>query len=138
MPSTPPATVAAYIAGHPAPIQRRLRQVRATIRRAAPSAEEKISYRIPAYALDGHLIFFAAFKDHIGVYPTTAGMMKYEKEMTPYLSKTARRSLRLPHDQRLPLLLIAKLVKVRLQENRGHAAAKAAKAKARKSGAKTR
>lgn len=132
MPSPIPDTVATYIAGYPIPIQKRLKQVRATIRRAAPSAEEKISYRIPAYALDGHLIFFAAFKDHIGVYPITAGMTKYKKELLSFKGKGAKRSVRIAHDQPLPLSLLAKLVKVRVLENRQHAAAKAAKEKAKR------
>jgi uncharacterized protein YdhG (YjbR/CyaY superfamily) len=112
--------------------------VRATIRRAAPAAEEKISYRIPAYVLDGHLIFFAAFKDHIGVYPITAGMMPHKAEMLPYIGKTAKRSLHFTHNQPLPLPLLAKLVKARVAENRAHAVAKPAKVKTKNAGAKHR
>lgn len=138
MPSPIPGTVAAYIAGYPGPVQKRLKQVRATIRRAAPGAEEKISYRIPAYILAGHLVFFAAFKKHVGVYPVTAGMMQYKREMLPYIAKTAKRSLHFVHDQPLPLRLLAKLVKARVAENRAHAAAKAAKAKAKQAAPKKR
>lgn len=117
-----PTSIDDYIAGHPVAVQKRLKQIRATIRRAAPGAEEKISYRIPSYVLGGHLIFFAAFKGHIGIYPITAGMAKYRREMRPYVGKTAKRSIRIAHDQPLPLPLLAKLVRVRVQENNQRAA----------------
>lgn len=120
-----PTTVDAYIAAAPAELQPRLQKVRAAIRRAAPRAEESIKYRIPAYVQEGHLIFFSIFKNHIGVYPRTAGMEQYAEELAPY--RAPGRSFHFPHDRPVPYGLIGKLAKVRLQENRALAEAKLAK-----------
>lgn len=128
-------TIDEYIAGYPAEIQARMRKIRAAIRRAAPRAEEKISYRIPAFVQDGHLIFFAAFRDHIGVYPLTAGMAKL-RELKPFRGKGAKRSMRLAHDVPLPLGLLGRMVRIRVRENRAQAAAR--QAAARQAKARTR
>lgn len=115
--------VDAYIAGFPDLIQRRLAQVRATVRRAAPKAEESISYRIPAYKQDGVLVYFAAHTAHIGLYPITR-VVKQElgPALKPYLASTA--TARFPHEQPIPRALIARIVKIRLRENRERAAKK--------------
>ena len=120
------ASVADYIAGHPPALRKRLAEVRAIVRRAAPGAEEKISYGIPAYMLEGRLVYFAAHAEHIGVYPVTAALKReLGDELAPYISKTAKSTIRLPHDRPLPKGLLAKIVRVRVKENRERPTAKA-------------
>jgi uncharacterized protein YdhG (YjbR/CyaY superfamily) len=116
-----------YIAFFPADIQKKLKAMRATIRAAAPAAEEKISYQIPTFALQGNLVHFAAFKDHIGFFPTSSGVAAFKKELSAYdLSKgTIRFSL----DKPLPLALIKKIVKFRVAENLKNAEMKSSKKK---------
>jgi uncharacterized protein YdhG (YjbR/CyaY superfamily) len=110
--------VDAYIAARPAPIRARLRSIRATIKKAAPRAEESISYRIPAYKLDGKLVYFAAFRNHIGLYPITGlTRAKFARELTRYDGGRARATARFPHDEPIPHGLIAKIVKFRAAEN---------------------
>jgi uncharacterized protein YdhG (YjbR/CyaY superfamily) len=115
-----PKDVDAYIAGFPDEVQRRLAQVRATVRRAAPKAQESISYRIPAYKQDGVLVYFAAHKAHIGLYPISR-VVKLElgRDLVPYLASTA--TVRFPHERPIPRALIARIVKIRLRENRERA-----------------
>jgi len=112
------ASVEAYIAEHPPALRKRLAEVRAIVRRAAPDAEEKISYGIPAYALAGRLLYFAAHTEHIGVYPVTAALKReLGDELAPYVSKTAKSTIRLPHDRPLPKALLARVVRMRVREN---------------------
>ena len=113
------ASVDEYLRMHPPALRKRLAEVRAIVRRAAPDAEEKISYGIPAYMLEGRLIYFAAHAQHIGVYPVTAALRReLGKELEPYVSKTAKSTIRLPNDRPLPLALLAKVVRIRVNENR--------------------
>ena len=120
------ASVEAYIAGYSPALRKRLAEVRAIILRAAPGAEEKISYGIPAYMLEGRLVYFAAHAEHIGVYPVTAALKReLGDELAPYISKTAKSTIRLPHDRPLPKGLLAKIVRVRVKENRERPTAKA-------------
>jgi uncharacterized protein YdhG (YjbR/CyaY superfamily) len=108
-----------YIALFPASIQRKLKELRATIKAAAPTAEEKISYMMPAFALNGTLVYFAAFKDHISFFPTSSGVNAFKKDLSIYdLSKG---TIRFPLDKPLPLALIKKIVKFRVVENLKHA-----------------
>ena len=123
-------TVDEYISSEPAAVGRRLRAVRAAVRRAAPEAEESISYRIPAYKLKGALVYFAAFKDYIGMYPITAGLKEaLADDLAPYLAPRAKSTAHFRHDKPLPLNLIARMVKIRRAENLARAQAKALKAK---------
>ena len=109
-------TVDEYIAGFPPEVRKILRQVRATIRKAAPDAEESISYKIAAYKLNGRLIYFAAFKSHIGMYPITQKVgEKFKKELSPY--KSGKGTARFPLDEPIPYALIGKIVKFRAKEN---------------------
>ena len=126
-------SVDAYLAMYPPAVRKRLTTLRALIRKAAPKAEEKISYGIPAYMWNGRLLYFAAHAEHIGIYPVTAALRKELGDaLTPYLSKTAKSTIRLPHDQPLPLALLTKVVKVRVKENAEGARASArAKVRAR-------
>jgi len=105
-----------YIAGFPANIQKLLQQVRNTIKKAAPGAEEAIKYAIPTFTLNGgNLVHFAAFKNHIGFYPTPHGIEAFEKELSAY--KGAKGSVQFPLDQPMPLQLISKIVKYRVTQN---------------------
>src|SRR6186713_2505165 len=99
-----------YIAVAPVAVGKRLQAVRGTIRRAAPEAEESISYRIPAYKLHGALIYFAAFREYIGMYPITASLKEaLADELAPYLAPRAKSTAHFRHDTRLPLGLIARM-----------------------------
>ena len=86
-----------------------------TIRKAAPKADEKISYKMPAFALDGDLIYFAAFKKHIGVFPPVRGDKKLSKELSRYRGEKG--NLKFPLDEPIPYELITRVVKVRLKEH---------------------
>jgi uncharacterized protein YdhG (YjbR/CyaY superfamily) len=111
-----PATIDDYIAGFPKDVQKILREIRTTIRKAAPRAEESISYRIPTYKLDGPLVYFAAFKSHIGMYPMTgATRTKFEKELSKY--EGGKGTVRFPLDRPIPHALIGRIVKFKVKEN---------------------
>ncbi len=109
-----PTTIDEYIAGFPARVQNILRSVRATIRKAAPAANEKISYQIPTFTLNGNLVHFAAWKNHLGFYPTSSGIRKFHRELSSY--ETARGSVKFPLDEPMPLELISRIVKFRVHE----------------------
>ena len=117
-----PTTIDEYIAGFPPEVRRLLRQVRATIRKAAPKAEEKISYQIPTFFLHGNLVHFGAFKNHIGFYPAPMGLKEFQKELSKY--EGAKGSVRFPLDQPMPLALITRIVKFRVRKNLERAAGK--------------
>jgi uncharacterized protein YdhG (YjbR/CyaY superfamily) len=122
-----PTTIDEYIATWPADIRDKLLSIRETIKKAAPKAEEAISYNMPTFKQDGYLVYFAAFKNHIGFFPVPSGMKAFEKELSKY--KTGKGSVQFPFDQPLPLSLVAKIVKFRLLENKEKAAAKRKKVK---------
>jgi uncharacterized protein YdhG (YjbR/CyaY superfamily) len=103
----------AYIARQPADVRRILERIRRTIRAAAPRAEETISYKIPAFRLGGILVYFAAFKRHIGLFPPVCGDARLEKALAPYAGPKG--NLRFPIDQPIPYELIARVVKHRLR-----------------------
>jgi uncharacterized protein YdhG (YjbR/CyaY superfamily) len=110
-----PSTVDAYIANFPEDIQKLLQQIRTTVREAAPGAAETIKYAMPTYTLQGNLVHFAAFKHHIGFYPTPSGIEAFEAELAKY--KGAKGSVQFPLDQPMPLDLIRRIVKFRVQEH---------------------
>lgn len=110
-----PNTIQAYIEGFPEDIQLILTQVYQTIKKAAPDAEERISYAMPTFTLNGNLIHFAAFKNHIGLYPTPNGIEAFREELSKY--KGAKGSIQLPLNQTMPLDLIARIVKHRVEVN---------------------
>jgi uncharacterized protein YdhG (YjbR/CyaY superfamily) len=112
-----------YIAAFPADIQALLQTMRATIRAAAPNAEERISYQMPAFALHGNLVYFAALKNHIGFYPTGSGVAAFQGELSSY--EHSKGAIKFTLGQPLPLDLISRIVKFRAAENIGRAAAKA-------------
>jgi uncharacterized protein YdhG (YjbR/CyaY superfamily) len=105
-----------YIAAFSPEVQSILAKIRLTIRKAAPAAQEKISYRIPAFTFGGGaLIYFAAFKEHIGLYPPVRGDKKLEKEISPF--KGEKGNLRFPLDEPIPYALISRIVKFRVREH---------------------
>ena len=110
-----PKTIDEYIAGFPESIQAILQKIRMTIHEAAPDAEETISYQMPTFRLKGNLVHFAAFKEHIGFYPTPTGTEKFQRELSPY--KGAKGSVRFPLDRPIPFALIGRIVKFRVKEN---------------------
>jgi uncharacterized protein YdhG (YjbR/CyaY superfamily) len=110
-----------YIAGFPENIQEMLNELRSAIRKAAPEAEETISYRMPAYRLNGILVYFAAQKNHIGFYPTSSGVNAFREELAAY--KTSKGAIQFPLDKPIPLKLVSTIVKFRVKENsdrKGH------------------
>lgn len=108
-------TIDEYIEGFTGEVRKRLKQMRVTIRKAAPEATEKISYRIPTFYLKGNLVHFAAFTKHIGFFPTARGVAAFKKEIRPY--KTSKGTVQFQHDEPLPLDLVTKIVKFRVAEN---------------------
>ncbi|MBS1792059.1 MAG: DUF1801 domain-containing protein [Acidobacteria bacterium] len=122
---TAPKTIDEYIADFPPEIQEKLQKIRETIRKAAPKAEEAISYMMPTFKLYGNLVHFAAFKNHIGFFPGAAGVEVFKDELTKY--ETSKGTIRFPLDQRIPLPLITKIVKFRVAQNLHKAAMKAKK-----------
>lgn len=121
-----------YIADFPRPVQTVLRKVRSTIRKALPGAEETISYRIPAYKLDGRMvIYFAGWKQHYSLYPATSGVVaKFKREFERY-EYNGKGTIRFPISEPVPEQLIAGIVKLRANENTARVKAKAAAAKKR-------
>ena len=115
-------TIDEYIAGHPPKVRTRLKAMRATIRKQAPEAEERISYRIPTFYLGGNLVHFAAFGRHVGFYPGAAGIAAFRKALAGYNS--AKGSVQFPHDEPLPLDLVAEIVKFRVAQQGAKPAAK--------------
>jgi uncharacterized protein YdhG (YjbR/CyaY superfamily) len=110
-----PTNIDEYIAGFPPDVQKVLEKIRKIIRKAAPDAEETIKYRIPTFTLKGNLVHFAAFKEHIGFYPTPTGTEEFKNELSLY--KGGKGSVRLPLDKPIPFGLISKIVKFRVEEN---------------------
>jgi uncharacterized protein YdhG (YjbR/CyaY superfamily) len=115
MDSSKPNSIDAYIDGFPKEIQVLLEQIRTTIKNAAPQAEEKISYGMPAFFLKGQLVYYAAFKNHIGFYALPSGNNAFQKELTKY--KVGKGSIQFPLTEKIPYDLITKIVKFRIKEN---------------------
>jgi len=104
-----------YVDRFPIDVQQRLQKMRLTVKKAAPKAKEKISYGIPSFTLNGMLVWFAAFKNHIGFYPRTSAIAAFKKELSAY--KGAKGSVQFPIGQPLPLSLISRIVRFRVAEN---------------------
>jgi len=110
-----------YIEGFPPPVRRKLETMRRTIAGAAPGAEEIISYRMPAFRLGATLVYFAAFSRHIGFYPTSGPIAAFQDELKPY--KASKGAVQFPLDEELPVELIARMTRYRVEEAaRGNAA----------------
>jgi uncharacterized protein YdhG (YjbR/CyaY superfamily) len=108
-------TIDAYIKAFPENIQIILEKMRQTIRKAAPEAIEAISYQMPAFKLNGNLVYFAAFKNHIGFYPTPSGIESFAEELSPYAK--GKGSVQFPLDKPIPYDLVEKIVLFRVKEN---------------------
>jgi uncharacterized protein YdhG (YjbR/CyaY superfamily) len=104
-----------YIATFPANVQEILQKIRTTIKKTAPNAEEVISYQMPAFKLNGMLVWYAANKEHIGFYPTASPIKVFKKELANY--KTSKGAIRFPIEQAVPLELIKDIVRFRINEN---------------------
>ena len=115
-------TIDDYIAGFPPDVQKILKLIRGRIKKVAPDAEEAIKYQIPTFVLNGNLVHFAAFKNHIGFYPTPSCIEAFKDELSSYAC--AKGSVQFPLDQPMPLNLIEKMVKFRLKEVRRKAASR--------------
>ena len=103
-----------YISAYPEQVQQKLSKIRATIKELAPTAIEKIAYGIPTFWLNGNLVHYAAYKSHIGFYPTPSGMEGFKEELSNY--KTSKGTVLFPLDKPIPLSLIKKIVKYRVAE----------------------
>jgi uncharacterized protein YdhG (YjbR/CyaY superfamily) len=121
----PPKDIDDYIARFPPEIQSILTKIRSTVRSAAPDAQEKISYQMPSLHEHGVLIYFAAFKNHVGLYPPVRGDAKLERAVAPYAGEKG--NLRFPLDQPIPYGLIERIVKFRVRQNLAKKAAKGKK-----------
>lgn len=120
-----PRTIDEYIASFPPDIRSILERIRSTIRAAAPDAREGISYRIPTFTLNGVLVYFAAFKHHIGLYPPVAGDARLMAAVSPYAGEKG--NLKFPLDRPIPYGLIERIVKQRVKQNQTKAATKKGK-----------
>jgi uncharacterized protein YdhG (YjbR/CyaY superfamily) len=120
-------TVDEYMSAVPQYAKAKLQEIRKTIRKAAPQAEELISYNMPAFKLREMLVWYAAFKEHIGFYPRPSAIEAFKKELSVY--KWAKGSVQFPIDKPLPLNLVSKIVKYRLKENLERSDRKATKTK---------
>lgn len=111
-----PKTIDEYIHDFPDDIQYILGKIRRIVQGLAPDATEAISYQMPTFKLNGNLVHFAAFKNHIGLYPTPSGVAVFRKELAPYQS--AKGSIRFPLDHPIPYDLIEQIVAFRIKENK--------------------
>ncbi|KPL17005.1 MAG: hypothetical protein AMS26_02630 [Bacteroides sp. SM23_62] len=114
MPARKPKTIDEYIAEFPGEVQDILKKVRETIRKNAPDAEETINYQIPTFKLNGNLVHYAAFKKHIGFYPSPTGIKRFKNELTDF--ETSKGSIKFPFNNPVPYDLIAKITKFRVRE----------------------
>lgn len=126
------ASIDAYIAAAPPDRRPVLEQLRAAIRAAAPDAEETISYNMPAFAQHGTLVYFATMKNHLGFYPTANGIEAFQEELATY--ERTKGAVHIPLDRPLPLELIQRIVRFRVEENRRRAADTARSSRVRASG----
>jgi uncharacterized protein YdhG (YjbR/CyaY superfamily) len=108
-------TIDDYIKSYPESVQAILEKIRQTIRRVAPEATELISYQMPAFEQNGVLVWFGAYKKHIGFYPKASGIEAFQKELSPY--KLSKGSIQFPLDKPIPYDLIDKIVEFRVKEN---------------------
>ncbi|MEJ7768847.1 MAG: DUF1801 domain-containing protein [Chitinophagaceae bacterium] len=108
-----PATIDEYIAGYPTEVQAVLEQIRSAVKLAAPGAEETVKYAMPTFTLNGNLVHFAAFKNHIGFYPAPTESAAFQKALSGY--KTGKDSVQFPLDKPMPLKLITQIVRLRVK-----------------------
>lgn len=109
------SSVEGYIGSFPAVVQPKLRELRQLIRSIIPEAEERISYQMPAYFLNGVLVYFGAHSNHIGFYPTSSGITAFETELSKY--KHSKGAIQFPLGEPLPKELVERIVRFRVKEN---------------------
>jgi len=122
-----PQTIDEYIQMFPDESRRRLEAIRQLVRKLAPTAKEKISYRMPTFTLNGNLLHFAGFKNHIGLYPMPDGIKAFQKDLDKF--KNAKGSVQFPLNEPLPTDLIERIIKYRIKRDHEKAAAKKKSAK---------
>lgn len=110
-----PASIDEYIANFPLEIQEKLNKIRVVIKESAPEAKEKISYQMPAFDLHGIVVYFAAFKNHIGFFPTASGVEAFLEELTSF--KCSKGTVQFPYNRDVPYELVSRIVKFRVAEN---------------------
>ena len=110
-------TIDEYIHTFPKNVQLVLQQIRQAVKDAAPKAKEAISYNMPAFKLNGNLVWFGAFKNHIGFYPRKTAIRKFKNELKGYEVSEVQGTVKFQLDEPLPLDLIKQMVKFRVQEN---------------------
>jgi uncharacterized protein YdhG (YjbR/CyaY superfamily) len=110
-----PSDIDSYIRNEPAPIQKKLRTVRSLIRKAAPKATEKIAWGMPTLYLEGNLIHFAAFKGHLSLFPGTAAILHFKKDLIRY--KTSKGTIQIPYDLPIPAALVIQITKYCVKRN---------------------
>lgn len=115
MKTSPAQNIDDYILGCPAGVQPKMQALRETIREAAPEARETINYRMPTFTLEGNLVHFAAFKNHIGFYPAPSAIDQFRQELFSF--KLSKGAIRFPLNQPIPFELVSRIVKFRVQEN---------------------
>ena len=136
MKRTKATSIDEYIAEYPAEVQARLEKIRATIRKAAPQARERISYAIPTFSQCGNIVHFAAYEHHIGFYPGASAVKQFKKELAAY--ESAKGSVQFPLNRPVPLGLIGKIARFRVKENLAKYATVDAKTKKKKTKEKAR
>jgi uncharacterized protein YdhG (YjbR/CyaY superfamily) len=124
-PRAAPKDVDEYIAGFPPEVRRILQNIREAARHSAPKAKEVISYRMPALKMDGILVYFAAFKSHIGLFPSVSGDPAIEGAIAPYAGEKG--NLRFPLDEPIPYVLIQRIVRLRVRQDEERAATRRAR-----------
>jgi len=117
-----PQNIDEYIAGFPQVVQEILQKIRMTVKKAAPDAQETIKYQMPAFMLNGNLVYFSAFKNHVGFFPPVAGNEKLKNEL--YVYEGPKGSLKFPLDKPIPYDLIRRIVNLKVRENLEKAGAK--------------
>ena len=110
-----PKDIDEYIAGFPKDVQKLLKKIRTTIKKAAPKAEEAISYQMPTFRLNGNLVHFAAYKNHIGLYPAPRAVAEFKKELERYGSSKA--TIKFSMDEPIPFDLISRIVEFRVKQS---------------------
>lgn len=113
--NTQATTIDDYLANVPPDAREKLQEIRQIVKEEAPGADEAISYRMPAFKLHGILVYFGAFKDHVGLYPTSSPMDAFREELAGY--KTSKGAIQFPLDRPLPVPLIRRIVQYRVKEN---------------------
>jgi len=129
MKAEPAKSIDQYVAAFPPEVRAILERIRDTIRKAAPKAREIISYRMPAFAMSGILVYFAAFKKHIGLFPPVSGDARLEKSLARYAGPKGNRQF--PLDEPIPYALIGRIVRLRVKQDAARAASKAGRKRSR-------